>query len=64
MRNVSGYLTEDGKFFTDKKEAEAHERMANTNKRIQAFVDESYEGDPDIGFALQKWEIYRLEKDK
>ena len=34
MRNVSGYLTEDGKFFQDKKEAEAHERMAMTTQRI------------------------------
>ena len=35
MRNVSGYLTDDGKFFTDKKEAENHERLTNINKEIE-----------------------------
>ena len=39
MRNVSGYLTDDGKFFADKKEAEAHERMTSMNKHIDNFVE-------------------------
>ena len=39
MRNVSGYLTDDGRFFQDKKEAEAHERLALTTQRINKFVE-------------------------
>ena len=34
MRNVSGYLTDDGRFFQDKKEAEAHERLLGVNTLI------------------------------
>ena len=48
MRNVSGYLTDDGKFFQDKKEAENHERMAMTTMRINKFVETYYE---EIGRA-------------
>ena len=61
MRNVSGYLTDDGKFFQDKKEAEAHERMANMTKRIQAFVNTYYNSDSKTVDVLSHWESYKLE---
>ena len=61
MRNVSGYLTDDGKFFSDKKEAEAHERAANMTKHIIAFVDMHHSGLQQIVDCLQNWERYRAE---
>ena len=61
MRNVSGYLTDDGKFFSDKKEAEAHERMMSTTKRINDFVHIHYKGDAKLLNVLLDWESYRLE---
>ena len=69
MRNVSGYLTDDGKFFSDKKEAEAHERMANMTKHINAFVEQTCPlPDPvlvrDWVETLTKWEKYRAEVTK
>ena len=64
MRNVSGYLTDDGKFFSDKKEAEAHERMANMTKHIASFVDMYYKGNDQFHAILQNWEKYRAEVTK
>ena len=64
MRNVSGYLTDDGKFFTDKKEADAHERMASMNKHIKAYVDNYYNGDPEFIEEILAWEKYRTEVTK
>ena len=65
MRNVSGYLTDDGKFFQDKKEAEAHERMAMTTQRITKFVEIHYADNyVKIAEALTHWENYRLENNK
>ena len=64
MRNVSGYLTDDGKFFSDKKEAEAHERMASMNKHIFNFVDIHHKGSQQIIDCLQHWEKYRAEVTK
>jgi dsDNA-binding SOS-regulon protein len=61
MRNVSGYLTDDGKFFQDKKEAEAHERMTMTAQRIAKFVDVYYGSAKQIEDALTHWEQYRME---
>ena len=61
MRNVSGYLTDDGRFFQDKKEAEAHERMAMTTQRINKFVELHYKSDQKIVDVLSHWENYRLE---
>ena len=64
MRNVSGYLTDDGKFFSDKKEAEAHERMTSMNKHIENFVKMFYKESNDIVVILQEWEKYRAEVTK
>ena len=64
MRNVSGYLTDDGKFFTDKKEAEAHERMTSMNKHIDGFVNINYPSDSKLINILQAWEKYRAELNK
>ena len=64
MRNVSGYLTDDGKFFQDKKEAEAHERMAMTAQRITKFVELHYKSDQKLTDVLSHWENYRMESSK
>ena len=64
MRNVSGYLTDDGRFFQDKKEAEAHERMAMTTQKINKFVETYYPGAPTFADALIHWENYRMENNK
>ena len=64
MRNVSGYLTDDGKFFQDKKEAEAHERMSMTTQRINEFVNLHYEGNIKVADSLMHWEKYRTENNK
>jgi hypothetical protein len=64
MRNVSGYLTDDGRFFQDKKEAEAHERMAMTTQRINKFVEAYYDGSVQLADALLHWEKYRMENNK
>jgi hypothetical protein len=65
MRNVSGYLTDDGKFFQDKKEAEAHERMAMTTQKINKFVEIYYADNyVKVAEALTHWENYRLENNK
>lgn len=64
MRNVSGYLTDDGKFFTDKKEAEAHERLASMTKHINNFVLALHGGSAEMVIAIQDWEKYRAEVTK
>ena len=64
MRNVSGYLTDDGKFFADKKEAEAHERMTSINKHIDNFVEMYHKGNDQLVAVLQAWEKYRAELNK
>ena len=64
MRNVSGYLTDDGRFFTDKKEAEAHERLISMAKHIEAFVDLNHAGSQDMVKAILNWEKYRAEVTK
>jgi hypothetical protein len=64
MRNVSGYLTDDGKFFSDKREAEAHERMFTMNKHIENFINIQYAGSKEKLVCLQEWEKYRLEVTK
>jgi uncharacterized protein YutD len=63
MRNVSGYLTDDGRFFQDKKEAEAHERMNAMNKYIEDFCNIN---SLDVKFeeTLRDWENYKKEKMK
>ena len=64
MRNVSGYLTDDGKFFSDKKEAEAHERLISMTKHIVTFVQENLHGQEKMIEILQAWEKYRAEVTK
>lgn len=64
MRNVSGYLTDDGKFFQDKKEAEAHERLLGVNKLIEEFVARKWSKGDDIEMSLQAWERYKAEAAK
>ena len=59
MRNVSGYLTDDGKFFQEKKEAEMHERFLNLNKHIEDFVRLHYDQGMPIIKVLQAWEKYK-----
>ena len=61
MRNVSGYLTEDGRFFQEKKEAEAHEKLLGINKMIESFVREhlALKTKPTEEI-LQLWERYKM----
>ena len=61
MRNVSGYLTEDGKFFQEKKEAEAHEKLLGINKMIESFVREHLAlKTKSTEEILQLWERYKM----
>lgn len=64
MRNVSGYLTDDGTFFQDKKEAEAHERLLGVNKLIEEFVARRWTKGDNIEDSLQAWERYKAEMQK
>jgi hypothetical protein len=64
MRNVSGYLTDDGRFFQDKKEAEAHERLLGVNKLIEQFVAMKWTKGDNIEDSLQAWERYKTEMSK
>lgn len=64
MRNVSGYLTDDGRFFQDKKEAEAHERLLGVNKLIEEFVARKWTKGDNIEDLLQAWERYKAEMAK
>jgi dsDNA-binding SOS-regulon protein len=59
MRNVSGYLTDDGRFFQDKKEAEAHERFLSINNLIEEFVRDKYTKVDPIQDTLRAWEKYK-----
>ena len=61
MKNVSGYLTEDGKFFQEKKEAETHEKLLGINKMIESFVRDKYTRTHAIEETLQAWERYKME---
>lgn len=61
MRNVSGYLTEDGKFFQEKKEAEAHEKLLGINKMIESFVFQHLDlKTKPTEEVLQLWERYKM----
>ena len=64
MRNVSGYLTDDGRFFQDKKEAEAHEKFLGVNRLIEEFVREKWVKLDPIDKVLQAWEKYKSEMNK
>ncbi len=64
VRNVSGYLTDDGRFFQDKKEAEAHERLLGVNKLIEEFVARKWSKGDGIADSLQAWERYKAEMNK
>ena len=59
MKNVSGYLTDDGQFFQDKKQAEAHERFLSVNTIIDEFVRDVYDKKDSIEDTLRKWEKYK-----
>lgn len=59
MRNVSGYLTDDGRFFQDKKEAEAHERFLSVNTLIDEFVRDKYVKTDPVQDTLRSWEKYK-----
>ena len=59
MRNVSGYLTDDGRFFQDKKEAEAHERFLSVNTLIDEFVRDKYIKTDPVQDTLRSWEKYK-----
>lgn len=61
MKNVSGYLTDDGRFFQDKKAAEAHERFLSVNSIIDEFVRDRYVKTLQIEDTLREWEKYRTE---
>lgn len=64
MRNVSGYITDDGKFFEDKKQAEQHEKLLSVNKYIDEFARVRYDTRMSITDALKAWEKYKLEVTK
>jgi dsDNA-binding SOS-regulon protein len=58
---VSGYLTDDGRFFQDKKEAEAHEKFLSVNNLIDEFVRDKYDKKDTIENTLRAWERYKQE---
>lgn len=64
MRNVSGYLTDDGRFFQEKKEAELHEKFLNLTRYIEDFVRLHYDQSMPIAKTLQAWEKYKSENVK
>ena len=64
MRNVSGYLTDDGRFFQDKKEAEAHEKLLGVNRLIEEFIRDNWVKLDPIDKTLQAWEKYKADKQK
>ncbi len=64
MRNVSGYLTDDGRFFQDKKEAEAHEKLLGVNRLIEKFVRDNWVKVDPIDKVLQAWEKYKADKQR
>lgn len=64
MRNVSGYVTDDGRFFEDKKQAEQHEKLLSIGKYIDDFVRVRYENKWTTQQTLQAWEKYKLEVTK
>ena len=64
MRNVSGYLTDDGRFFQGKKEAEAHEKLLGVNRLIEEFVRDNWVKLDPIDKTLQAWEKYKADKQK
>jgi hypothetical protein len=64
MRNVSGYVTDDGKFFEDKKQAEQHEKLLLIGKYIDEFVRVRYEQKKPIEETLRMWEKYKAEVTK
>lgn len=61
MRNVSGYMTDDGKFFEDKRQAEAHEKLVSIGKYIEDFIRIHHVDRTPIGETLRAWEKYRAE---
>jgi hypothetical protein len=61
VRNVSGYITDDGTFFEDKKKAEAHEKLLSIGKYIDEFVRVRYDSKTPIKDTLQAWERYKAE---
>ena len=64
MRNVSGYLTDDGRFFQDKKEAEAHEKFLGVNRLIEQFVREGNFKGAAVDDIIRDWESYKTEMNK
>ncbi|NCX56367.1 MAG: hypothetical protein EBW87_04110 [Burkholderiaceae bacterium] len=61
MRNVSGYITDDGEFFEDKKKAEQHEKLLSIGKYMDEFIRVRYEQKLPIKETLQSWEKYKTE---
>lgn len=61
MRNVSGYITDDGQFFEDKKKAETHEKLLSVGKYMDEFIRVRYEQKLPIKETLQAWERYKTE---
>lgn len=61
MRNVSGYLTDDGQFFQDKKLAEAHEKLLAMDTYIAEFARTKYDKKSDIENTLREWEKFKQE---
>ena len=61
VRNVSGYMTDDGKFFEDKKAAEQHEKLLSVGKHIDEFVRVRYDERAKINDTLRAWERYKVE---
>jgi hypothetical protein len=64
MRNVSGYVTDDGKFFEDKKQAEQHEKLLSVGKYIDEFVRVRYNSKDTMNETLRQWEKYKTEVTK
>lgn len=61
MRNVSGYMTDDNKFFEDKKAAEQHEKLLSIGKYIDEFIRVRYDSKTPINETLKAWERYKAE---
>jgi len=64
MRNVSGYVTDDGKFFEDKKQAEQHEKLLSVGKYIDEFVRVRWNSKDSMNDVLRDWEKYKTEVTK
>ena len=69
MKQVSAYLTSDGKLFETKELAERHEYMLVRSDIVNAFlnsVSNSYKGVPQRAIAhntILNWELWKIQNE-